>query len=506
MNNKSKNYPSKEIIDKAKNNIDLALKTLSTESFVALKFLSMAQKRWRNVPTLRLNAKISPLALDINPYFAAILDYKILLSCFYLESIRIALHHCTRSAYPLNAFTLSSEFIGAEQAKSSIPFTKKELKSYFLTENSFSTIDKSEFFLEERVENWKVKKSYDELNSTIFNSHTKNLLNLFNRSKKLNKSDFLTFNDENEALLFYTYPGNITENDELNSSSNSENDSSDDITENDELNSSSNGSEESDEKIHIDGNTAIGETPTNGTANDWVDNDNIEKSIENIAFEAMEAGNNDWGTLTNSEIKQKIIAVNTPKIDQRQILRKFGQSVKSNNLSKTRMKLNRRKNAEFGSVGKRNTYTSKLLFAVDTSGSMLEEVISLGITIACKSLPDAEIKLCYWDTIATEPMDIDNLNRAKEYEGVCGGGGTNPSCVFDMLKKIHSKEHFDGVIIFSDMFFSNPSLEKKKTIWISTTCNNEKENSGCFPTWGTRIDLKDLLMSDDAKYDYSCFK
>lgn len=587
------NYPSKEILEKAQTNINLALKMMATESLVALKFLGIAQRRWRNVPTLRLNALLNPLALDINPYFAAIMEPSILLSCFYTESIRIALHHCSRTAYPINAFSLSSEFICANQAKSAIPYTKKELKQYFLNEDSFQNITKKDFFLEERVEDWKKNKSYDVLNSSINTTHSINLLNLFTRLKNLSKKDFLTFNSQEEALIFYTYPGIIKENDELSNKGNSaqeedsdsdsdqeENSSSeagpsqeadsgqeDDSDSEEESNSSqetdseqeensdqeesnsntsqnnSNSSQDSDldqeensipeprssqdsqevdststkeensslsqeenstskeeleeeynPDIHLDGNNTSYENPCNETAAEWREDDNINKAIENIAFEAMELGSNDWGTMSNSGLKGTIIAVNTPKIDQRQILKRFGQSVKISLKDKTRMKPNRRKNAEFGSVGKRSKITSKILFAVDTSGSMAYDAISLGITIATKCLPGAEINLCYWDTIATEPMDISNLSKMKEYENVCGGGGTNPSCVFDMLKK--NKHHYDGIIIFSDMFFPSPCKEKKKTIWISTTPRNSSCQS-CIPTWGTRIELKELLKSDN---------
>lgn len=596
----SKNLPSKEILEKAQTNINLALKMMATESLVALKFLGIAQRRWRNVPTLRLNALLNPLALDINPYFAAIMEPGILLSCFYTESIRIALHHCSRTAYPINAFTLSSEFICANQAKSAIPYTKKELKRYFLNEDSFQNITKKDFFLEERVEDWKKNKSYDVLNSSINTTHTINLLNLFTRLKNLSKKDFLTFNSQEEALIFYTYPGIIKENDELSNKGNSDLEEDSDSDSNQEENSSSGSGpsqdsdssqetdseqeeesnsntcqnnsnssrdsdldqeensssesgrsqdsnqeedskdptseeesnsnssqnnsnsdqdsnsisesgpsqdsqeenstseeeleEESNPDIHLDGNNTSYENPCNETAAEWREDDNINKTIENIAFEAMELGSNDWGTMSNSGLKGTIIAVNTPKIDQRQILKRFGQSVKISLKDKTRMKPNRRKNAEFGSVGKRSKITSKILFAVDTSGSMAYDAISLGITIATKCLPGAEINLCYWDTIATEPMDISNLSKMKEYENVCGGGGTNPSCVFDMLKK--NKHHYDGVIIFSDMFFPSPCKEKKKTIWISTTPRNSSCQS-CIPTWGTRIELKELLKSDN---------
>ena len=571
----SKNLPSKEILEKAQTNINLALKMMATESLVALKFLGIAQRRWRNVPTLRLNALLNPLALDINPYFAAIMEPEILLSCFYTESIRIALHHCSRTAYPINAFTLSSEFICANQAKSAIPYTKKELKRYFLNEDSFQNITKKDFFLEERVEDWKKNKSYDVLNSSINTTHSINLLNLFTRLKNLSKKDFLTFNSQEEALIFYTYPGIIKENDELSNKGNSDLEEDSDSDSNQEENSSSGSGpsqdsdseqeensdqeeesnsntsqnnsnssqdsdldqeensisepgssqdsqevdststkeensslgqeenltskeeeleEESNPDIHLDGNNTSYENPCNETAAEWREDDNINKTIENIAFEAMELGSNDWGTMSNSGLKGTIIAVNTPKIDQRQILKRFGQSVKISLKDKTRMKPNRRKNAEFGSVGKRSKITSKILFAVDTSGSMAYDAISLGITIATKCLPGAEINLCYWDTIATEPMDISNLSKMKEYENVCGGGGTNPSCVFDMLKK--NKHHYDGVIIFSDMFFPSPCKEKKKTIWISTTPRNSSCQS-CIPTWGTRIELKELLKSDN---------
>lgn len=501
---KNDTLPSKEIIKTAQEHIDLALKVLATESFVASRFLSLAQRRWRNVPTMRLNATIVPLALDINPYFAATMPANLLLSCFYTECIRIALHHCTRSATPENAYTLASIFICEKQAKSSIPYNKIDFKKYILSEKDFFNITQNEFFLEERIEDWKKNKSFDILNTTISSTYSSILNNLFNKMKKLNKKEFLIFNNIEEAFSLYYYPGIISEENQNQNSGNSS-ESNDSNSDSDESNNTgnSNSSESNDNNsqqigdstIYLDGNQSNKENPSNGTSKEWQEEESINKAIQHAASEMKDLSSNDWGTLDNSSLKTSIIAINAPRIDEREILKKFNQTVKDIQINKTRMKPNRRKNADFGTIGYRHKYKSKVLFAVDTSGSMDDESISLGITIAIKCLPDAEIKLCYWDTHATEPIDIKYMKNRNEYANVCGGGGTMPNCIFDMLKTINIKTHYDGVIVFSDMFFASPTKEKKKTIWISCT-NKEDAKLTCYPTWGTRLELDDLIKSE----------
>ena len=77
-----------------------------------------------------------------------------------------------------------------------------------------------------------------------------------------------------------------------------------------------------------------------------------------------------------------------------------------------------------------------------------------------------EMSYIYFDTqIIGKPKKIKNIKDTTE---ICGRGGTDFQCIFDFCK-LH--QEYDGVMIFTDGFASEPRLPrcKQKFAWICTS-------------------------------------
>jgi predicted metal-dependent peptidase len=140
------------------------------------------------------------------------------------------------------------------------------------------------------------------------------------------------------------------------------------------------------------------------------------------------------------ELKQMLEALLNPKVNWKQQLRIFAHSIKSREKERTRRKYNRR----YGLLnpGKRKKDTTKIAVAVDTSGSMwqdLPKVMAEVYEIAKHSEvwiieSDAEVKHCY----KADPKKLIDFS---------GGGGTKYQPAIDKAVEIGAS----GLIYLGDM-------------------------------------------------------
>ena len=172
-----------------------------------------------------------------------------------------------------------------------------------------------------------------------------------------------------------------------------------------------------------------------------------------------------------------IIAANTPKISVRDQMRRFNTSITSTIKLITRMKPHRKHDLD--APGRKKKNITKVLFALDYSGSMSDEDLSEGFSCVNSAVRYGEVHYLLWDT---EIKYVEKkFKKAKSEFKVHGRGGTNPQEVLDFAEK----EKYDGVIIFSDMIFSDDLKEPRNTkvLWLGTEKNSKKPVK--FGYWAT---------------------
>lgn len=201
--------------------------------------------------------------------------------------------------------------------------------------------------------------------------------------------------------------------------------------------------------------------PQNSTANDgWGENNLFDADVQSYVDNEQKHIKN-WGRHTQG-MMSAIIAANTPEINPKDIVRRFQNTVLTQVSTSSRMKLNRRFGLE--SPGKRRTYRSRILFAVDTSGSMSNRELERGGALINATLKHAEVD---WVSFDTKVYDVvKNLKRAQDTFQFKGRGGTDFQPIIDYVQ-----EHkYDGVVIFTDGCAPAPTRPtKSKVLWLLTS-------------------------------------
>lgn len=173
----------------------------------------------------------------------------------------------------------------------------------------------------------------------------------------------------------------------------------------------------------------------------------------NEMIKVMEASCN-WGSLAGSLVGQ-IVASTKVKIDYRKVMQSFRAEVLSSKRHLTRMRPNRRSGFEnFGSV---YSLTSRLLVAVDVSGSTTDEMVSnfFGIINKFFKYGIEEIDVIQFDAdIKGEPMTLKKAKRGGI--NITGRGGTCFQPVIDYCAQ--KKHYYQGLIILTDGYAPEPSL------------------------------------------------
>ena len=201
--------------------------------------------------------------------------------------------------------------------------------------------------------------------------------------------------------------------------------------------------------------------PKNSTSNDgWGENNLFDADVKQFV-DSEQKNIKSWGKHSGGMLSA-VIAANTPEINPKDIVRRFNNSVITQVSSSSRMKLNRRFDLE--SPGKRRTYKARILFAVDTSGSMSDHDLARGGALVNSVLHHAEVDYVDFDTKVYTV--VKTLKKAQSEFKFEGRGGTNFQEVIDYVQ-----EHkYDGLVIFSDMCAPAPTRPNKtKVLWLSTS-------------------------------------
>lgn len=172
-----------------------------------------------------------------------------------------------------------------------------------------------------------------------------------------------------------------------------------------------------------------------------------------------------WGNMPG-HLREMILAANRTVVDPRIALRDAIATAYSDNLLDTRMKYNRR-NPEWSGIlpGKRHDQQFHLGIFADASGSMGSDDIKLCIATVNDFIKfEAEVDFAWWDTECEIPSaTLKPMNEAEVY----GGGGTNPECIMEMIRKNHLR--YDLIIVLTDCGFCWSRPKEYRDIFIIRT-------------------------------------
>ena len=194
--------------------------------------------------------------------------------------------------------------------------------------------------------------------------------------------------------------------------------------------------------------------------------DEIAKEEINAVIEKSKQSDS-WGKLSG-RFKQMIEATLVVKMDYKRILSSFRASMISQRRELTRTRPNRRYGFDY--MGSRYAFTTKLLIAVDVSGSVSDESLSQFFSIINRFFKYGikNIDVIQFDCELTG--ELMSLKKAKKSINVLGRGGTNFQPPVDYYA---SHLEYDGLIMFTDGEAPCPEIKSyRRILWILTSEND----------------------------------
>jgi predicted metal-dependent peptidase len=193
----------------------------------------------------------------------------------------------------------------------------------------------------------------------------------------------------------------------------------------------------------------------------WQEDSLAREQIDEVIRE-IEASRS-WGTLPGTLISQ-ILATLRPILDYRKVLRSFRTSILSSRRELTRMKPSRRYGFDY--MGSRHRLASRLLVAVDVSGSIDDGDLEKAFSVINRLFQYGieRIDVLQFDTDITGP--VTTFRKRRRQVTITGRGGTS----FDpVLRYIEEHDVYDGLIIVTDGFAPRPTPPKTRrarVLWL----------------------------------------
>ncbi len=183
-----------------------------------------------------------------------------------------------------------------------------------------------------------------------------------------------------------------------------------------------------------------------------------------------------WGSLPGDMV-ELIKKAAEGKIDYRGALRTFRSSILSQKRRLTRMRPSRR--FGFEQMGSHYDFTTRLLIAIDTSGSVGSEELGRYFRIITTffkyGIQEIDVLMFDWD-VQGEPITFTEAKKSKQEFKVCGRGGTNFQAPIDYVKE---HPNYDGLIIITDGFAPIPEVPpflRTKLLWVIDNEPSYKQN------------------------------
>ncbi|MDJ0516066.1 MAG: VWA-like domain-containing protein [Trichodesmium sp. MO_231.B1] len=207
--------------------------------------------------------------------------------------------------------------------------------------------------------------------------------------------------------------------------------------------------------------------------NQWDRDELLSDRLDDLV--KMAQANESWGSI-GGKLREQILANLHPKLDYRAVLRKFRTSILSQQRRLTRMKPNRRYG--FAYMGSRRDFTTRLLFAIDVSGSMGTEELRQGFSVVNRffNYGVQAIDVIQFDAEIT--TDVMTFRRAQREIQLTGRGGTN----FDpVVAYLEEHRDYDGLIIYTDGYAPCPAPPQNLRTRIMWLFVSEGNYRSCYP-------------------------
>lgn len=213
--------------------------------------------------------------------------------------------------------------------------------------------------------------------------------------------------------------------------------------------------------------------PTSGYTDLWEEDQFQARQITDIV-----KSSSSWGSLPGGLI-ELIKKAAEGKVDYRAVLRMFRASILSQKRRLTRMRPSRR--FGFEQMGSRYDFTTRLLIAIDTSGSVGSEDLGryLNVITSFFKYGIQQIDVLMFDAkVQGKPLALTDAKKNIKELKVSGRGGTDFQAPVD-----YAVEHpeYDGLIIITDGCASCPDTESLRTklLWVidnESSYKNRYEN------------------------------
>ena len=200
------------------------------------------------------------------------------------------------------------------------------------------------------------------------------------------------------------------------------------------------------------------------TSDLWEEDDEAAEII-NTEIEKAQL-NNGWGTLPG-DLVQIIEANMQVKMDYRRMLNMFRANVISSKRHLSRTRPNRR--YEFDYMGSRYQFTTRLLIAVDVSGSITDVALGQFFSIINRFFKYGieVLDVIQFDAALSEEKPM-SLKKARRQVKIIGRGGTNFQEPMDYFEE-HSE--YAGMIVFTDGYAPAPEQHRyfQRILWVLTS-------------------------------------
>ena len=210
--------------------------------------------------------------------------------------------------------------------------------------------------------------------------------------------------------------------------------------------------------------------PTSGYTDLWEEDQFQARQITDIV-----KSSSSWGSLPGGLI-ELIKKAAEGKVDYRAVLRMFRASILSQKRRLTRMRPSRR--FGFEQMGSRYDFTTRLLIAIDTSGSVGSEDLGryLNVTLSFFKYGIQQIDVLMFDAkVQGKPLALTDAKKNIKELKVSGRGGTDFQAPVD-----YAVEHpeYDGLIIITDGFAPCPDTEhlRTKLLWVIDNESSYRNN------------------------------
>lgn len=183
----------------------------------------------------------------------------------------------------------------------------------------------------------------------------------------------------------------------------------------------------------------------------------VYEKIKEMSLRAVDAQNaKGWGNIAGISAEE-ILAANVPIVNWRRELRYFLNRFELYGHMNTRKRPSRR----YGYVqpGTKKDYKSRVLVAIDTSGSVASEELAMFLTELNSMIGHAVVDLIFFDYVVHgEPIRFRNRKKTLDFKG---RGGTN----FDAPMQMAANLQYDGLIMMTDGECSFPPKPRYQVLW-----------------------------------------